>query len=171
MFERGKKAIALADGRLSTLRAPNTSPQSYSSAWPRHDPDRFCCFIHNNGVERQRTRASWCPKRRQVRQRHTHVLMARKSKKGKPSAVNKNGWIYVDPARVRFQHSRIRPYFSGCGRSVQETLDSIRRKELAPNDLPPIQVRYARGKAICLVVANLIFCFLFHASGDCRTGG
>lgn len=50
--------------------------------------------------------------------------------------------LWVDPAQVRFQHSRIRPYFSGCGRSVVETLESIRRKEILPSDLPPIQVRH-----------------------------
>jgi hypothetical protein len=50
------------------------------------------------------------------------------------------GFILADPDRIRFQHSRIRPYFSGCGRSVMETLESIRRKEIKPSDLPPIQV-------------------------------
>jgi len=52
----------------------------------------------------------------------------------------KNGWLWVDPARVRFQHARIRQHFSGCGRSVIETLESIRRGEMSPGDLPPIQV-------------------------------
>lgn len=42
--------------------------------------------------------------------------------------------------KIRFQHSRIRPYFSGCGRGVIETLEEIRRGELEPCDLPPIQV-------------------------------
>ena len=51
------------------------------------------------------------------------------------------GFIWVDPARVRFQHSRIRPHFSGCGRSLDETLDSIRNGAMLPKDLPPIQVR------------------------------
>jgi hypothetical protein len=50
------------------------------------------------------------------------------------------GFIWADPDRIRFQHSKIRPYFSGCGRSVMETLESIRRKEMKPSDLPPIQV-------------------------------
>jgi hypothetical protein len=50
------------------------------------------------------------------------------------------GFILADPDRIRFQHSRIRPYFSGCGRSVMETLESIRRREMKPSDLPPIQV-------------------------------
>ncbi len=42
--------------------------------------------------------------------------------------------------QVRFQHSRIRPQFSGCGRSVVETLDQIRQGKFEPGDLPPIQV-------------------------------
>lgn len=46
----------------------------------------------------------------------------------------------IDPDRVRFQHSRIRPCFSGCGRGVCETLEQIRNKEMSPNDLPHIQV-------------------------------
>jgi hypothetical protein len=52
------------------------------------------------------------------------------------------GFVLADPERIRFQHSRIRPYFSGCGRSVMETLESIRRKEMSPSDLPPIQVSF-----------------------------
>jgi hypothetical protein len=49
--------------------------------------------------------------------------------------------IAVDPARIRFQHARIRPYFSGCGRSLMETLNAIRNGDLKPEDLPPIQVK------------------------------
>jgi len=69
--------------------------------------------------------------------------MAKKSQKKKPTSnasVDGDNWVWVDPARIRFQHARIRPYFSGCGRSVTETLNSIRREELRPEDLPPIQV-------------------------------
>jgi hypothetical protein len=66
-------------------------------------------------------------------------------KKKKNQSAKNNGnadadFIHVDPARVRFQHSRIRPVFSGCGRSVTETLETIRRREMTPKDLPPIQV-------------------------------
>ena len=50
----------------------------------------------------------------------------------------------VDPARVRFQHSRIRPIFSGCGRSVEGTLEEIRKGKVKPSDLPPIQVIVGR---------------------------
>lgn len=41
---------------------------------------------------------------------------------------------------MRFQHSKIRPVFSGCGRSVTGTLDEIRNGTLEVGDLPPIQV-------------------------------
>lgn len=50
------------------------------------------------------------------------------------------GWANVDPSRVRFQHSRIRPYFSGCGRAVADTLQAIRDGKLRVEDLPPILV-------------------------------
>ena len=71
---------------------------------------------------------------------------SKKKKTSSSSSANKNSsnaeeqLIWVDPARVRFQHSRIRPYFSGCGRTVEGTLESIRRNEMKPSDLPPIQV-------------------------------
>ena len=55
-------------------------------------------------------------------------------------SVKGEGLIQVCPTRVRFQHSKIRPYFSGCGRSVVGTLDEIREGRLQPSDLPPIQV-------------------------------
>lgn len=57
------------------------------------------------------------------------------------SSSNSEDRIWVDPARIRYQHSRIRPFFSGCGRSVEETLDALRQGKLQPSDIPPIQVR------------------------------
>ena len=63
-----------------------------------------------------------------------------KKKKASNAKQQKDGGLMVDPARIRFQHSRIRPVFSGCGRSVTQTLESIRQGELSPSDLPPIQV-------------------------------
>ncbi|KAI2492366.1 hypothetical protein MHU86_22175 [Fragilaria crotonensis] len=69
-----------------------------------------------------------------------------KNKKGKSSKNNSaaagdgDDWISVDPARVRFQHARIRPHFSGCGRSVLQTLNDIREGRLQPAELPLIQV-------------------------------
>jgi len=62
------------------------------------------------------------------------------AKKSTPNSQSSNGWMSVDPSRVRFQHSKIRPVFSGCGRSVFDTLESIRNGEIQPEDIPPIQV-------------------------------
>ncbi|KAL7462671.1 hypothetical protein ACHAXS_003044, partial [Conticribra weissflogii] len=56
------------------------------------------------------------------------------------SASSAAGLINIPPSRIRFQHSRIRPHFSGCGRRVVDTLEEIRRGDLSPLDLPPIQV-------------------------------
>ena len=56
------------------------------------------------------------------------------------SSSSSSGLIWVDPGRVRFQHSRIRPVFSGCGRTVLDTLEEIRQEKLHPANLPPIQV-------------------------------
>lgn len=64
----------------------------------------------------------------------------KKERKKKKASKAPSDGLMVDPCRVRFQHARIRPYFSGCGRSVTETLDSIREGVLSPSDLPPIQV-------------------------------
>jgi hypothetical protein len=46
----------------------------------------------------------------------------------------------VDPALIRFAHSRIRPVFSGCGRSLEGTLAEIRAGQTKPSDLPMITV-------------------------------
>jgi hypothetical protein len=65
----------------------------------------------------------------------------KKANKKKAASASADGaGLMVDPARVRFQHARIRPYFSGCGRSVLETLEEIRQQKISPSDLPPIQV-------------------------------
>jgi hypothetical protein len=54
--------------------------------------------------------------------------------------------IWVDPDRVLFQHARIRPVFSSCGRTLTETLESIRTGAMGPDDLPPIQVSRSNVK-------------------------
>lgn len=88
--------------------------------------------------------------------------MPKKKSKSKGSAQlahnhNNDELIQVDPSRVRFQHSRIRPHFSGCGRSVVATLDSIRNGEMTSNDLPPIQVRiFVFMTSMGLITASLI---------------
>lgn len=78
------------------------------------------------------------------------LVLSRTMGKNKGSQSKKSGnfkageskeFIWVDPERIRFQHARIRPNFSSCGRALTDTLDSIRRREISPDDLPPIQVR------------------------------
>jgi hypothetical protein len=56
------------------------------------------------------------------------------------NTANRKDMIWVDPIHIRFQHSKIRPVFSSCGRTLMETLNSIRNNEMSPTDLPPIQV-------------------------------
>ena len=36
------------------------------------------------------------------------------------------GFIMIDVARCRFQHSKIRPIFSGCSRNVRDVLEDIK---------------------------------------------
>jgi hypothetical protein len=85
-------------------------------------------------------------------------------KKKKPAVTEDDGGLVIDPARIRFQHSKIRPYFSGCGRSVEATLESIRQKEISPSDLPPILVRlmqkiyYFKLSAIYFISSYILFC-------------
>ena len=69
-------------------------------------------------------------------------MTKKKSKGGKAKPTESTeDLIHVDPSRVRFQHSKIRPQFSGCGRSVTQTLDDLRQGIIQPSDIPPIQVR------------------------------
>jgi hypothetical protein len=56
------------------------------------------------------------------------------------NVTDKKDMIWIDPMHIRFQHSKIRPVFSSCGRTLMETLNSIRNNEISPMDLPPIQV-------------------------------
>ena len=46
----------------------------------------------------------------------------------------------IDPKEIRFTHSRVRPFFSGCGRSLESTIESIINKEITIEDLPMITV-------------------------------
>ncbi|CAN0553079.1 unnamed protein product [Laminaria digitata] len=50
--------------------------------------------------------------------------------------------IDVDPRRVRYAHSKIRPVFSGCGRTIEQTLGEIRGGKIRASDLPMITVLF-----------------------------
>jgi hypothetical protein len=76
------------------------------------------------------------------KQKKSNIKKKKKKNSGSNNAAvaEGGGGLSVDPARVRFQYSKIRPVFSGCGRSVEGTLEEIRQKRLQPSELPPIQV-------------------------------
>ena len=92
-------------------------------------------------------------------------------KKKKPAVKEDDGGLFIDPARIRFQHSKIRPYFSGCGRSVEATLESIRQKEISPSDLPPILVRLVQKiylfQAVCHILYLIVHPFCCFSPGYC----
>lgn len=46
---------------------------------------------------------------------------------------------------VRFTHARIRPFFSGCGRLIMDTLDDIVSKRIPLENLPLITVIPNKG--------------------------
>ena len=51
-----------------------------------------------------------------------------------------NSLLMIDPREIRFTHSRVRPFFSGCGRSLESTIESIINKEITIEDLPMITI-------------------------------
>ena len=56
-----------------------------------------------------------------------------------------NGLIDIDPDCIRFTHARIRPYFTGCGRRVEDTLADIIAGKMSINDFPKITVILNQG--------------------------
>ena len=51
-----------------------------------------------------------------------------------------NSLLLIDPREIRFTHSRVRPFFSGCGRSLDSTIESIINKQITIDDLPMITI-------------------------------
>ena len=51
-----------------------------------------------------------------------------------------DGMIEINPSVIYFTHARIRPFFTGCGRRVEDTLMDIRNGSLAVDSLPKITV-------------------------------
>jgi WD40 repeat protein len=47
---------------------------------------------------------------------------------------------WIDPRIIHFTHARISPHFSGCGRSVIDTLEELKMGYITPADLPRIKV-------------------------------
>ena len=61
------------------------------------------------------------------------------------SSASKDTFIDIDPISIRFTHARIRPYFTGCGRRVEDTLADIIGGRLSIYDLPKITVILNEG--------------------------
>ena len=57
------------------------------------------------------------------------------------------GYMEVDPAEVYFTHSRVRPFFSGCGRRLEETLALLVEGRMDIEALPQITVLRGAGGA------------------------
>jgi hypothetical protein len=75
-----------------------------------------------------------------------------KGKKKSASAVSDDETILIDPEGVRFTHARIRPFFTGCGKRISETLQDIIEGRCALEDIPLITV--IEGKEGCLFSLN-----------------
>lgn len=73
---------------------------------------------------------------------------SKSQKKKNASSQQQQEWMEeVDPSVIRFQHARIRPFFSGCGRSVTETLkEASENIEIAKQKIPPIQTLFIDGE-------------------------
>lgn len=56
----------------------------------------------------------------------------------------------IDPETVRFTHSKIRPFFSGCGRKIADTLDDLVTGKIQVEALPVITVTACHGTLFSL---------------------
>lgn len=61
------------------------------------------------------------------------------------SSASKDDMIDIDPECIRFTHARIRPFFTGCGYRIEETLADIIGGKMSVNDLPKITVILNEG--------------------------
>jgi len=62
-------------------------------------------------------------------------------KRGVGAIADPNGALLsIDPLLIRYQHSKIRPYFSGCGRSVKETYEECKEGVIDFDELPAIEI-------------------------------
>lgn len=96
----------------------------------------FCILLLHSSKQQALSQARAIP-------RYYHNKMGKpknNKKKSTKKSSDQGDLLYVNPSRIRYQHSRIRPTFSGCGRNVMDTLEEIRRGDLNPYDLPVIQV-------------------------------
>lgn len=55
------------------------------------------------------------------------------------------GTIEIDPDLIYFTHSRIRPFFTGCNKRIEQTFEEIRQGVTSIEDIPLITVLYNEG--------------------------
>src|SRR3546814_893481 len=75
-------------------------------------------------------------------------MMSKRGSKAKDTLV------HIDPAHIRFTHSRIRPFFSGCGRRVEDTMNDILEGRMRFEDLPFITVIAMEGGDVFFSLNN-----------------
>ena len=62
------------------------------------------------------------------------------SAKASSSGSAEGPLVQLRPSQILYTYSKVLPYFSGCGRTLQSTLDQIASGELKASDLPAISV-------------------------------
>ena len=78
----------------------------------------------------------------------------------------------LDPLCIRFTHSRIRPTFSGCGRTIEQTMNEIRAGAITPADLPRITViPLEDGESYCSLNNRRLYVCVTWALGRGRHRG
>mmetsp|Transcript_14420 Transcript_14420/g.23932 ORF Transcript_14420/g.23932 Transcript_14420/m.23932 type:complete len:203 (+) Transcript_14420:104-712(+) len=73
-----------------------------------------------------------------------------KGKKGPSSASKNSAGVEIDPVDIRFTHARIRPFFTGCGKRIQDTIQEIIDGTITVADLPLITVIENEGHMFSL---------------------
>ena len=63
-----------------------------------------------------------------------------RSSKGRDSSGGGNGTLSIDPLGIYFTHSKIRPFFTGCGKRIEDTLSEIREGVTLATTLPLITI-------------------------------
>lgn len=69
----------------------------------------------------------------------------------KPVRVGIAGVDEFDPLDIYYTHSKIRPFFSGCGKRIVDTIAEIESGKITAHDIPQISViQDNQGNAYCL---------------------
>jgi hypothetical protein len=66
--------------------------------------------------------------------------MSKKKSSASSSSSSSRNIIEIDPEIIYFTHSRVRPFFTGCNKRIEQTLDEIREGITKISDIPLITV-------------------------------